>query len=78
MIILSISLLDDLDKELNTYTTSVCELYGLHFPELANIVQDNILYAKVVKLMGNRINAATLDFSEVKPYLPFSLTFCFH
>ncbi|AAB61074.1 similar to S. cerevisiae SIK1P (PID:g984964) [Arabidopsis thaliana] len=65
MIILSISLLDDLDKELNTYTTSVCELYGLHFPELANIVQDNILYAKVVKLMGNRINAATLDFSEI-------------
>jgi len=78
MIFLSIGLLDDLDKERNTYTKRVYEWYGLHFPELANIVQDNILYAKVVKLMGNRINAATLDFSEVKPYLPFSLTYCFH
>ncbi|OAO96076.1 hypothetical protein AXX17_AT5G27080 [Arabidopsis thaliana] len=65
MIFLSIGLLDDLDKERNTYTKRVYEWYGLHFPELANIVQDNILYAKVVKLMGNRINAATLDFSEI-------------
>lgn len=67
MIIQAIGLLDDLDKELNTYAMRVREWYGWHFPELAKIVQDNILYAKAVKLMGNRVNAAKLDFSEVLP-----------
>ncbi|GAB4855463.1 Ribosomal RNA processing protein 1 A [Ancistrocladus abbreviatus] len=65
MIIQAIGLLDDLDKELNTYAMRVREWYGWHFPELAKIVQDNILYAKTVKFMGNRTNAAKLDFSEL-------------
>ncbi|KAH0640354.1 hypothetical protein KY285_036940 [Solanum tuberosum] len=65
MIVQAISLLDDLDKELNTYAMRVREWYGWHFPELAKIVQDNILYAKAVKLMGDRTNAAKLDFSEI-------------
>ncbi|KAH9307437.1 hypothetical protein KI387_035348, partial [Taxus chinensis] len=67
MIIQAIGLLDDLDKELNTYAMRVREWYGWHFPELAKIVQDNIQYAKVVKLMGSRTNAANLDFSEILP-----------
>lgn len=66
MVIQAIGLLDDLDKELNTYAMRVREWYGWHFPELAKIVQDNILYAKAVKLMGYRANAAKLDFSEVR------------
>ena len=77
MIIQAIGLLDDLDKELNTYAMRVREWYGWHFPELAKIVQDNILYAKAVKLMGNRTNAAKLDFSEVEIlflYLYFKIT----
>lgn len=65
MIIQAIGLLDDLDKELNTYAMRVREWYGWHFPELAKIIQDNILYAKAVKLMGDRTNAAKLDFSEI-------------
>jgi len=65
MIIQAIGLLDDLDKELNTYAMRVREWYGWHFPELSKIVQDNIQYAKTVKLMGNRTNAVDLDFSEV-------------
>lgn len=65
MIIQAISLLDDLDKELNTYAMRVREWYGWHFPELAKIVQDNIHYSKTVKLMGYRSNAAKLDFSEI-------------
>ncbi|KAK9288400.1 hypothetical protein L1049_016856 [Liquidambar formosana] len=67
MIIQAIGLLDDLDKELNTYAMRVREWYGWHFPELAKIIQDNILYAKTVKLMGNRTNAVKLDFSEILP-----------
>ncbi|XP_023546774.1 probable nucleolar protein 5-2 [Cucurbita pepo subsp. pepo] len=65
MIIQAIGLLDDLDKELNTYAMRVREWYGWHFPELAKIIQDNIQYAKAVKFMGNRDNAAKLDFSEI-------------
>ncbi|CAN6208694.1 unnamed protein product [Urochloa humidicola] len=65
MIIQAIGLLDDLDKELNTYAMRVREWYGWHFPELTKIVTDNIQYAKAVKLMGNRVNAANLDFSEI-------------
>lgn len=71
MIIQAIGLLDDLDKELNTYAMRVREWYGWHFPELAKIVQDNILYAKTVKLMGDRVNAAKLDFSEVELVIHF-------
>ncbi|CAK8576588.1 unnamed protein product [Lathyrus sativus] len=65
MIVQAIGLLDDLDKELNTYAMRVREWYGWHFPELTKIILDNIQYAKAVKLMGDRINAAKLDFSEI-------------
>ncbi|TYJ24040.1 hypothetical protein E1A91_A08G234000v1 [Gossypium mustelinum] len=67
MIVQAIGLLDDLDKELNTYAMRIREWYGWHFPELTRIVQDNIHYAKIVKLMGDRANAAKLDFSEILP-----------
>ncbi|XP_054814756.1 probable nucleolar protein 5-2 [Prosopis cineraria] len=67
MIVQAIGLLDDLDKELNTYAMRVREWYGWHFPELTKIIQDNIQYAKAVKLMGDRTNAANLDFSEILP-----------
>uniref|UniRef100_A0A0A9EWU5 Nucleolar protein 58 n=1 Tax=Arundo donax TaxID=35708 RepID=A0A0A9EWU5_ARUDO len=65
MIIQAIGLLDDLDKELNTYAMRVREWYGWHFPELTKIVTDNIQYAEVVKMLGNRTNAVNLDFSEI-------------
>jgi nucleolar protein 58 len=65
MIIQVIGLLDDLDKELNTYAMRIREWYGWHFPELTKIVADNIQYASAVKLMGSRVNAADIDFSAV-------------
>ena len=71
MIVQAIGLLDDLDKELNTYAMRVREWYGWHFPELGKVVQDNVQYAKAVKMMGSRVNAADLDFSGVS-----SCTFC--
>ena len=65
MIVQAIGLLDDLDKELNTYAMRVREWYGWHFPELAKIVADNIQYAKSVRLMGPRDTATDHDFSGV-------------
>jgi len=67
MIVQAISLLDDLDKELNTYSMRVREWYGWHFPELSKIIPDNLLYAKTVKLMGSRTTSATTKFSSILP-----------
>eukprot|EP00898_Chlorokybus_atmophyticus_P002268 jgi/Chlat1/3041/Chrsp208S00235 len=64
MVVQAIGLLDDLDKELNTYAMRTREWYGWHFPELGKIVADNIQYAKAVRLMRTRDRAADVDFSE--------------
>ncbi|KAK3083373.1 hypothetical protein FSP39_020995 [Pinctada imbricata] len=67
MIVQAISLLDDLDKELNNYIMRTREWFGWHFPELGKIVADNMAYAKVVQKMGYRTNAASMDFSDILP-----------
>ncbi|KAL0949048.1 hypothetical protein HGRIS_009141 [Hohenbuehelia grisea] len=67
MIVQAIALLDDLDKEINIYAMRVKEWYGWHFPEMAKIIVDNLAYAKVIRLMGFRTNAATTDFATVLP-----------
>ncbi|KAK5115243.1 Nucleolar protein 58 [Meristemomyces frigidus] len=67
MIIQAIALLDDLDKELNTYAMRVKEWYGWHFPEMARIINDNLAYSRVILGMGMRTNAATTDLSDVLP-----------
>merc|ERR1711934_337644 len=54
MIIQSIALLDQLDKDVNTFCMRIREWYSYHFPELIKIVPENALYAKVVKLIKNR------------------------
>eukprot|EP00461_Guttulinopsis_vulgaris_P002202 UN02203 len=65
MIIHSIALLDELDKELNQYIMRARDWYGLHFPEISKIVTDNLQYAKVIVQMGLRVNAPTQDFSNI-------------
>lgn len=67
MIVQAISLLDDLDKELNNYIMRCREWYGWHFPEMGKIVTDNLAYAKTVKKMGFRTNAVNLDLSDILP-----------
>ena len=63
MIVHAIALLDDLDKELNTYAMRVREWYGWHFPELAKILTGNLVYAKVILSLGLRSNAPKADLS---------------
>ncbi|KUI53360.1 Nucleolar protein 58 [Cytospora mali] len=67
MIVQAISLLDDLDKELNTYAMRVKEWYGWHFPELGKILNDNLAYARVILAVGMRTNTATTDLSDTLP-----------
>ena len=67
MIVQAIALLDDLDKELNTYAMRVKEWYGWHFPEMGRILNDNLAYARVILAMGMRTSAAKADLAEILP-----------
>ena len=52
-IIQSISSLDEIDRIINGISSLVREWYGLHFPELDNIIDSIIGYSQIV-LAGNR------------------------
>lgn len=83
MIVQAVSLLDDLDKELNNYVMRCREWYGWHFPEVGKIIQDHMAFAKVghspaspsmlhlvlqvVKAIGMRQNAGKVDLSAILP-----------
>lgn len=67
MIVQAVSLLDDLDKELNNYIMRCREWYGWHFPEMGKIISDNLAYIRTVELMGMRENAKKTDLSDVLP-----------
>ena len=54
MIIQSIALLDQLDKDVNTFAMRVREWYSWHFPELKDIVKDNIQFARAAALIQNK------------------------
>nr|CAD7426949.1 unnamed protein product [Timema monikensis] len=54
MIIQSIALLDQLDKDINTFSMRIREWYSYHFPELVKIVPENYLFAKVARFVKNR------------------------
>ena len=55
-IIQSINALDELDKLINVLGTRMREWYGLHFPELDNLIQSPNLYAEIVAKAGLRQN----------------------
>ncbi|XP_072933744.1 nucleolar protein 56 [Epargyreus clarus] len=54
MIIQSIALLDQLDKDVNTFSMRIREWYSYHFPELVSIVPDNHLYSKCAEYIKDR------------------------
>ena len=50
----SVNALDEIDKILNTIGTRMREWYGLHFPELDNLLQNIVTYANIVSKFGDR------------------------
>jgi len=70
MIIQAVSLLEDLDKELNNYAMRLKEWYSWHFPELAKIVTDNSTYAQLVDLIGMRTNVKSLAMDKITEFVP--------
>ncbi|QDZ24641.1 nucleolar protein 56 [Chloropicon primus] len=54
MIIQAISLLDILDRDINTFIMRVKEWYSWHFPELVKLVTDNYMFTRTCLLIMNR------------------------
>lgn len=54
MIIQAIALLDLSDKDINTFAMRVREWYSWHFPELARLVPEHQLYARLVLAVGDK------------------------
>jgi nucleolar protein 56 len=55
-IIQSINALDELDKIINIIGARMREWYGLHFPELDNLIQSLTAFAEIVSRSGMRAN----------------------
>ena len=56
MIVHAVHILEDLDKQINTFYTRCREWYGLHFPELVDIVDDLEDYMRIIAEFGARKN----------------------
>ncbi|XP_042398273.1 nucleolar protein 56-like isoform X1 [Zingiber officinale] len=65
MVIQAIFLLDTLDKDVNSFSMRVREWYSWHFPELAKIINDNYLYAKIAKLVENKSDLSETNIPEL-------------
>ncbi|KAG0226331.1 snoRNP complex protein nop56 [Mortierella sp. GBA43] len=66
MIIQAIALLDQMDKDINTFSMRVREWYSWHFPELVKIVNDNYKYAKLAQLIKNKNDLAESKLGELE------------
>lgn len=67
MIIQAVSLLDDLNSEVNNYMMRLREWYGWHFPEMGKIVTDSLVFTKVVCAIGMRHKSSASDLSGILP-----------
>jgi len=67
MIVHAVSLLDEVDKELNNYVMRLREWYGWHFPEMTKIVTDPVAYCNVIMKCSMRQNIKDADLEEILP-----------
>ncbi len=65
MIIQSIALLDQMDKDINTFAMRVREWYSWHFPELAKLVADHRQFSKLTLLIKNKSNLCDKELPEI-------------
>jgi nucleolar protein 56 len=56
MIAQAILSIDDLDKTINLFNGRIQEWYGLHFPELTHLLENQETYARLVSDLGGREN----------------------
>lgn len=58
-------LLEQMEKNLNTFSMRLKEGYSWHFPELAKMIPDNETFVKLVALIGNKLNIKDLDINVI-------------
>lgn len=56
MIVHGVNVIEDLNKQINLIYTRCREWYGIHFPELQDLVKDPEEYLKIVSNFGSRNN----------------------
>lgn len=61
----TIRVIDEMDKQFNFYSTRLREWYSWHFPELYEILRDNIIYAKCILKFETRDKIKTTDLSDI-------------
>jgi RNA processing factor Prp31 len=64
MIVQAIGLLDELDKEINTYAMRVREWYGWHFPEMAKVILLSMVLSLYCVIAGLGLLLITLAVSD--------------
>jgi len=68
-IIQAIALLDQMDKDINTFAMRVREWYSWHFPELVKIVNDNLLYARLAMIIEDKSEITDEKIEQIKDLL---------
>ncbi len=63
----AISAVDDCDKMMNLMASRLREWYGLHFPELEELVRDHRDYVKLLYELGHRSNYTVENIKKVLP-----------
>jgi len=66
MIIQSIALLDQMDKDINTFAMRVKEWYSWHFPELKDIVKDNYIFARCAAFIQDKSRLTDEHVDEIE------------
>lgn len=60
----TIALIEQMDKDINTFAMRLKEWFGWHFPELAKIVNDNQIFARIVNHLDSKRDNITDDSKE--------------
>jgi len=60
----AIQALDEADKYLNIVATRASEWYGLHFPELTQMMQDNVALCRMISEVGTRDGFSAENLAE--------------
>lgn len=53
------------EKQISSYIKICKSWYGIHFPELACLVSDDLTYLKLVQFIGNKSNSGLLRMSRL-------------
>ena len=60
----TIALIEQMDKDINTFSMRLKEWFAWHFPEMTKICNDNAIYARLVNLCDARRDNLTEDLKE--------------